>query len=65
MAGYGRQRQEIKDEEEGEGNKGVCEGIFVLRSKGLSLDREEKDVTDRQMAVYKGERGNPVLARLD
>lgn len=65
MAGYGRQRQEIKDEEEGEGNMGVCEGLFVLRSKGLSLDREEKHVTDRQMAVYKGERRNPVLTRLD
>lgn len=65
MAGYGRQRQEIKDEEEGEGNKGVCEGIFVLRSKGLSLDRKEKHVTDRQMAVYKGERRNHVLTRLD
>ena len=29
--------------------------------KGLPLDREETDVAHRQMAVYKGKGGNPVL----
>lgn len=43
-------------EKGGEGNgKGVEEGVFVLEVQGLPLDREE-----RKMAVYKGERGNPI-----
>lgn len=29
--------------------------------KGLPLEREETEVTQRQMAVYKGRRGNPML----
>lgn len=39
-------------------------GIFcalVGGNNGLPLDSEEADVTYRQMTVYKGKRGNPVL----
>jgi hypothetical protein len=43
-----------------EENKVEGAGIFVLDwDTGLPLDREETDVAHRQMAVYKGTRGNP------
>ena len=42
MAGDKRQGQQIKDEEEGEGNKGKEERVFVPEEdKGLFLGREE------------------------
>ena len=54
-----RQKQEIKDEGDGEGNKGE---VFVQKEvKGLPLDRKETDMAHRQMAIYKCKRGNPVL----
>ena len=31
------------------------------RDKGLPLDREVTDITNRQVAVYEGRRGNPML----
>ena len=48
----------MREKEKGtrEGGK----GIFALEDKELPLDREETDVAHRQMAVYKGEMGNPV-----
>ena len=36
-------------------------GVFVSEGEGLPLDREETDVAHRQMVVYKGKRGNPML----
>ena len=58
--GNKRQRQEIEDEGEGEGNKEKGAVVFVLEDKGLPLDREETDVAHRQLAVYKGTRGNAI-----
>ena len=51
------------DEGEGEGNKGERKDVFVQEDKGLPLDNEETDVAHRQMEVYKGNRGSPVLGR--
>ena len=34
---------------------------MFLGDKRLPLDKEEIDVAHRQMEVYKGKRGNPVL----
>ena len=57
-----QQRQEIEDEGEGEGDNREGGGVFALDwDKGLPLDREARDGTHRQVAVYKGKRGNPVL----
>lgn len=36
-------------------------GIFVLEDKCLPLDREELEVSHREMVVCKGKGGNPVL----
>lgn len=36
-------------------------GYLLQRNKGLSLDREVTDITNRQVAVYEGRRGNPEL----
>ena len=46
--------------------KGTKNGIrerdnLSQRDKGLPLDREETDMACRQMAIYKGKGGNPVL----
>jgi hypothetical protein len=56
------QRQETQDEGEGEESRGEGEG-YLSRSedKGLTLDREETDMTHRQMVMCKGKRGNAVL----
>ena len=54
-----RQRQEIGDEGEGEGNKRKEAGVFIPEDKGLPLDGEETDMAHRKMAVYK--EGNPML----
>lgn len=55
-------RQDI-DKGGGERNKGERGGIFVLgqRDRGLPLDGEEAGVAHRQMAVYKGKMGTPML----
>lgn len=41
----------VEDEEEGEGSKGEGTGLFSWRDRGLPLDREETDVTHRQMSL--------------
>lgn len=46
-----RQRQGVEDEEEGEGSKVDGTGVFSWRDKGLPLDREETDMTHRQMSL--------------
>ena len=46
-----------RESEQGRGEMGICSG----GDKGLPLDREETDVAHRQMQVYKGKRGNPML----
>lgn len=35
--------------------------LFSSRNKGLPLDREETDMTYRQISIYKGKRENPML----
>ena len=50
----------------GEGRKGQREqgqgkGYFSLRHKVLPLDREKTGMAHREMVVYKGKRGKPVL----
>lgn len=45
--------------EKGKGTTEMEERYLPQRDKGLLLDREETDVAHRQMAVYKGTRGNP------
>jgi len=57
----GNKRQEIEDEGEGEGNEGERGGAFAPEDKVLPLDREKTDMAYREMAVYKGKRGNPML----
>ena len=60
--GCKRQRQEIEEAGEEEGNKGEGGKRYLSQwDKGLSLDREETDVAHRQMAVYKGKEGNLML----
>lgn len=56
-----RQRREIEDEGEREENKGKGEGILAPEGPRIPLDREEEDKAHRQMAVYTGKRGKPVL----
>jgi hypothetical protein len=46
--------------EKGKG-RGRGEDVFASEAQGLPLDREEKDLAHRKIAVYKGKRGNPVL----
>ena len=41
------------------GGRDICS--VVGAGKRVSLDREETDVAHRQMTIYKGKRGNPVL----
>ena len=48
-------------ENEREGNKKKGQGYLSQRNKGLPLEKGETDVAHRQLAVYKGKRGNPVL----
>lgn len=55
------QRQELDEEREWAGNEGEEEGYLSLGDKGLPVDREETDMAQRKMEVYKGEKGNPVL----
>ena len=43
----------------GRGEEG--KGYLPQRDKGLPLDREVTDITNRQVAVYEGRRGNPML----
>ena len=60
--GIKKQLWEVEDEGERERNKGEGIRIFVPEGKeGQPQDREEIDMTHRQMAVYKGKRGNPML----
>lgn len=40
---------------------GLLQILFSSRDKGLPLDREETDMTYRQILIYKGKRGNPIL----
>jgi hypothetical protein len=54
-----RQRQEI--EKGKEGNQGEGEGYLFRSVQGLSLDREETDQAHKQMVVYKGKGGSPML----
>ena len=56
-AGNKGQRQKIEEEGERERNKGRGRDICAKGTK----DREETGAAHRQMAVYKGKRGNPVL----
>lgn len=58
-----RQKWEIEDKGEREGNKRKGTGVFVSEDNGLPLNREEIDMDHRQIEVCKGERGNPVLER--
>jgi hypothetical protein len=61
-AGNKRHRQDREDEGEEEGNKEEGTGVFVLKwDKGLPLVRAETDLAYRQMMVYKGKGGYPVL----
>lgn len=49
--GKKKQAQEI-EEEEAEENKGKPARVFVLRDKGLLLDRGETDMAHRQMVKW-------------
>jgi hypothetical protein len=51
------------DRGQGRREQGKVVKVFVLKDKGLPQDREERDVAQRKMAVYKGTRGSPVLRR--
>jgi hypothetical protein len=46
-----RQRTRLKEKEQGRDGS----------NKGLPLHREEINMTLREMTVYKGEKGNPML----
>jgi hypothetical protein len=61
-AGNKRQRQEIKDGEEGKGTKERRQRYLSWsQNKGRLLDREEADLACKQMVAYKGTTGNPML----
>ena len=48
--------------EKGKGTRrGRGHGYLSLGDKGLPLDREETDSTQRQMVVYNSKRRNPML----
>lgn len=53
--------KEIEDEGKGEGDKGKGTGYLSQRDRGPPLNREETVMAHRQMEVYKGKGGNPVL----
>jgi hypothetical protein len=42
-------------------NRGEGKRVFVSEDKGLHLDREETDISHRQMVACKGKMGNPIL----
>ena len=53
---------ETRTGDRGNGRRGREQGRDLhQRDKGLPLDREETDMAHRQMVVYKGKRGNPML----
>lgn len=63
-AGNKRERQEIKDEEEGERKKEADPRVFVpeeQRTDRYRLDREETDMDHKSVVIYKGKRGNLML----
>lgn len=50
----------LEEEEEGEGNEGKGERVFVPeKDKGLFLGREEIDVTHKKMVICKCTKRNP------
>lgn len=51
-----RQRQNIENEGNQEGNKGKGQGL--LSQRRLPLDRGETDMAHKKIAVYKGNRGS-------
>lgn len=53
--------KEMGDEGKGEGTRERGQRCLSWRDEGLSLHREETDMAYRQMEVYKGKGGNPVL----
>lgn len=63
-AGNKRERQEIKDEAEGERKKGADPRVFVPEEQSTdrySLDREETDMDHKSMVTNKGKRENLML----
>ena len=47
--------------EKGKGTRERRKEYLFHKDKGLPLDREKTDMAQRQMAVYKAKRGNPML----
>ena len=55
-----RQENRVRGRRRREQREGT--GMFVPEwDKELPLDREEADLAHRQMAIYKGTRGNPCM----